>query len=131
MSGPYTIAGEQADLAVGNTKTLVQPPRSRLEQDSAVYVDLTTTSNATPRVVVLEITDSADVVLGSITLEAALAASQTNVIHRIYPGSGDGELPFPVPVDGKLVLRDTADVDVLDTFAIRLFYNRVGPVVAG
>lgn len=131
MAAPYTIAGEQADLTVGNNKVLVQPERTRLEQDSPIYLDLTTTATVTNRVVVLEITDSADVVLGSITIDAALAPSTVNAIYRIFPGSGDGELPFPVPVDGKLVLRDTSNIDVLDTFKIRLFYNRVGPVVPG
>ncbi len=126
----YVIAGEQADLVVGNNKTLTQPLDQRTEQDSAVHVDLTTTVSVGNRVVVLEITDAADVVLGSITLEAALVASQSNVIHRIYPGSVDGELPFPIPVGGKLVVRDTADIDALDTFAVRLFYNRVGRVIA-
>lgn len=127
----YTIAGEQQDIGVGNSKVLVQPPRTRLEQDSAVHVDLTTTATVGNRVVVLEVLDSADVVLGSITLEAALAASQSNVIHRIYPGSVDGEIPFPVPVGGKLRVRDTATIDASDTFAVRLFFNRVGPVVTG
>lgn len=125
----YVIAGEQADAAVGNDKTLVQPPRSRTEADSVAYIDLTTTSFVGNRVVVLEITDSADVVLWTLTLEAALPADQTNVIHIIAPSSGDGEFPFPVPVDGKIKLRDTADIDVLDTLSIRLFYNRGGPAV--
>ncbi len=127
----YVIAGEQADVAVGNDKELAQPVSQRLEQDSAVHVDLTTTATGGSRVVVLEVLDApAGVVLGSITLEAGLAGSQTNVIHLIFPTSADGELPFPVPAGGALRVRDTADIDVLDTFAVRLFYNRVGPVIA-
>lgn len=124
------VAGEQSDLGVGATKTLTMPPRTRLvTKDTALHIRVQTTATVGARDVELDVLDSADVLLARVALDNAVAAGQ-DVTFRVFPGSGDGELPFPVPVGGKIRVGDIGDpvIDANDTVDVRLFYVREAPV---
>lgn len=125
----YAVLRELADAAVGNDKVLTNAESLGMDIE-IIQVDVTTTATGGNRQIDVEIRDDADVVLASITL-ANVAASQTNVLFNIYPGSGDGELPpFSLRSGFDLHVVDGADLDVLDTIAVRAFMRGAGPSAA-
>lgn len=124
----YAVLRELADAAVGIDKVLTNAELVAMDIE-IIQVDVTTTATAGNRSIDVEIRDDADVVLASITL-TDVAASQTNVLFNIYPGSGDGELPpFALRAEFDLHFVDSAAIDVLDTIAVRAFM-RGAPVSA-
>jgi hypothetical protein len=129
MSGNrYYIPRELADAAVGNNKALSSTENVGLLLE-ILRVDVTTTATVGNRSIDVVIEDDGAVELARITLTPVIAASQTNVVSYIYPGSADGELP-PFVFRPGYVLRtlDTNAVDVLDTVAVRAFFAGQGPI---
>ena len=123
----YAVARELADVAVGIDKVLPNADAVPMEIE-IIHIVVTATATVGTRTVDVEIRDAADVVLASITL-GNVTASQT-ITFRVYPGSGDGELPpFMLRTGFDLHVEDTAAIDVLDTIAVRAFL-RGAPVSA-
>ncbi len=128
MSNRYSILRELADAAVGNDKALTYTEEIGLKLE-IIRVDVTTTATVGNRSLDVVIEDDGAVELARITLAATVPASQTNDLQFVYPGSADGELPpFVFRPDYVLRVVDTADIDVLDTVAVRAFFEGTGRV---
>lgn len=128
MSRDYVIANEQADLAVGNDKTLTQPA-SVVTDIRALHIVVTATATVGTRQIDVVVEDAAQVELARLALTPTVTASQV-VTFRLYAGAADGEVPFPLHPGHALVVQDSAAIDVLDTIAVRAFREQRGPVVA-
>ncbi len=128
MSRDYVVANEQADLGVGNDKTLTQP-LSVVTDIRALHIEYTATATVGTRQVDVVVEDASQVELARVALTPTVTASQT-VIFRLYEGAADGEIPFPLHPGHALVVQDSAGIEAGDTCAVRAFREQRGPVVA-
>lgn len=126
----YSILLELADAAVGNDKTLINTTAVGLKVE-IIKVSTTTTSSVGSRSIDVVIQDDAAVELARITLTPTIPADQTDVTEYVYPGSADGELPpFVLRPNFRVQVVDTANIDVLDTVAVRMFVEGTNRVAA-
>ncbi len=125
----YAVARELVDAAVGNDKAVANAESLPMDLE-ILQIDVTTTATGGTRDIDVEIRDDSAVVLAAIVL-AGVAPAQSNVIFNIYPGSSDGELPpFALRQGFDLHVVDPANLDVLDTYAVRAFVRGAGPSAA-
>lgn len=112
------------DIAVGNDKTftvpdaVAAPPNGRVWEVLYGRINLTTTATVGNRDLRFQVETAGGVVLFSSDAASTVPASQTDVGHLL---GTDPTLPTnrSIWIPGGEIIRvfDTADIDVLDTFA--------------
>lgn len=117
---PTGDADVLADVAVGNDKTFTADA-GRFYETVSFRLLMTTTATGGNRQLRVEIRDSSANVLFADDATSVVAASQTDVEFLIFHSTGDPVLPpnGVVPPGGDIRFYDSADIDVLDTFAVR------------